>query len=55
MLLTLAIVLIALWFFGIISAYTLGGWLHLLLIVAVIALVIRIFVGPPQPPDPPPY
>ncbi len=53
MLLTLAIVLIILWLLGMISSYTLGGWLHLLLIVTIIALVIRLIVGRPGPPPPP--
>ena len=55
MLLTLAIILIILWFVGLISSYTLGGWLHLLLVAAIIALIIRLVAGPPRPPVPPSY
>ncbi|HEV2391696.1 MAG TPA: lmo0937 family membrane protein [Verrucomicrobiae bacterium] len=50
MLLTLALILIILWLLGIISSYTLGGWIYLLLIVGVIMLVVRLIVGPPRPP-----
>ena len=53
MLLTLAVILIVLWILGLISSYTLGGWLHLLLLAAVIALVIRLVAGRPGPPGPP--
>ncbi len=52
MLLTIAIVLLILWFLGMISSYTLGGWLHILLIVALIALVLRVFARPGPPPPP---
>jgi hypothetical protein len=52
MLLTLAVILIILWLLGLITSYTLGGWLHLLLIVAIIALVVRLIAGRPGPPAP---
>ncbi|MEY2428164.1 MAG: hypothetical protein QOJ40_1049 [Verrucomicrobiota bacterium] len=52
MLLTLAIVLIILWLLGMISSYTLGGWLHILLVVAVIAILVRLVSGRPGPPPP---
>jgi len=52
MLLTLAVILIVLWLLGLISSYTLGGWLHLLLIAALIAIVIRLVAGRPGPPAP---
>ena len=55
MLLTLAVILIVLWLLGMISSYTLGGWLHLLLILAIIVFVVRLIAGPPRPPIPPPY
>jgi hypothetical protein len=54
-LLTLAVILIVLWLLGMITSYTLGGWLHLLLIVAIIAFVVRLIAGPPRPPMAPPY
>jgi hypothetical protein len=53
MLLTLAVILIVLWLLGLISSYTLGGWLHLLLIAAIIAIVIRLVAGRPGPPAQP--
>lgn len=45
MLTTIAIILIALWALGLVSAYTLGGFIHLLLIAAVILVLIRIING----------
>lgn len=38
-------IMLVLWLFGFISGYTLGGFLHLLLIVAVAAILIRIIQG----------
>lgn len=45
MLETLAILLIILWLLGLVSAYTLGGFIHILLVIAVIVIVIRIIQG----------
>lgn len=42
--LTIAVVLIVLWLLGLITAYTMGGLLHILLVVAVVMLVIN-FLG----------
>ncbi len=53
MLLALAVILAILWLLGFITSYTFGGWLHLLLIVAVVVLVLRLVAGPPRPPAPP--
>ena len=50
MLLTLAIILIVLWLLGLITSYTLGGWLHILLVLAIIAIVVRLVAGPPALP-----
>jgi hypothetical protein len=50
MLVTLAVILIILWLLGLISSYTLGGWIHILLVVAVIALLVRLISGRPGPP-----
>ena len=52
MLLTLAVILIILWLLGLISSYTLGGWIHILLVVAVISLLVRLIAGRPGPPPP---
>lgn len=43
----LVILLIVLWFLGIITSTTLGGWLHILLIVAIVFLLIRAIRGVP--------
>lgn len=42
---TLIVLLVALWLLGLLSSYTLGGFIHLLLILAVIVLVIRAIQG----------
>jgi hypothetical protein len=44
-LLTIAIVLIVLWLLGVVTSYTLGGLLHILLVIAVIFLLIGIIRG----------
>jgi hypothetical protein len=45
MLWTLFVVLLLLWVLGIVSSYTLGGFIHLLLVVAVVALLIQLISG----------
>ena len=45
MLETIAIILVVLWLLGLISAYTIGGFIHLLLVLAVIVIVIRVIQG----------
>jgi hypothetical protein len=45
MLWTIAIILLVLWAVGLVSAYTLGGFIHLLLILAIIVVVIRVIQG----------
>ena len=45
MLVTIAIILLVLWLLGLITSYTLGGWIHLLLILAIIAFVVRLITG----------
>lgn len=45
MLETIIIVLLVLWVLGLVSSYTLGGALHLLLVAAVIILIIRLVSG----------
>ncbi len=45
MLETLIIVLIVLWLLGLITSYTMGGFLHALLILAVIVIVVRVIQG----------
>jgi hypothetical protein len=45
MLVTIAAILIILWLLGLVSSYTLGGFIHLLLVVAIVAVLIRIIQG----------
>ena len=45
MLLTIAIVMIVLWLLGVVTSYTLGGLLHILLVIAVIFLLIGVIRG----------
>jgi hypothetical protein len=47
MLMFLVILLVVLWLLGMVTTYTLGGWLHVLLVVAVIFLLIRLIRGQP--------
>lgn len=45
MLANIAIVLLILWALGFVSAYTMGGFIHVLLVVAVIMILIRVIQG----------
>ncbi|MDO9178971.1 MAG: lmo0937 family membrane protein [Agitococcus sp.] len=45
MLETLAIVLVILWILGYVTSYTLGGFIHLLLVIAVVMILIRVIQG----------
>ena len=45
MLYTIAIVLILLWLLGLVSAYTINGFIHVLLVIAVILILVRIISG----------
>lgn len=45
MLETIAIVLIALWLLGLVSSYTIGGFIHVLLVIAVVVILIRFIRG----------
>jgi hypothetical protein len=45
MLWTIFVVLLVLWLLGMVSAYTLGGYIHILLVLAVVALLIRLIQG----------
>ena len=42
---TIAIILIVLWLLGMVSSYTLGGFIHILLVLAVILIVVRVIQG----------
>lgn len=45
MLETIAIVLVILWLLGLVSSYTLGGFIHLLLVLALIVILLRVIRG----------
>lgn len=45
MLWTIFIILLLLWALGLVSSYTLGGYIHLLLIIAIVIVLIRIIQG----------
>ncbi|OIQ88174.1 hypothetical protein GALL_299460 [mine drainage metagenome] len=42
---TIAILLIILWVFGLVSSYTLGGFIHILLVIAIVMLLVRVIQG----------
>ncbi len=45
MLYTIAVVLIVLWLLGMVSAYTMGGLIHILLVIAIVAVLLRVISG----------
>ncbi|GAC1631361.1 MAG: hypothetical protein NVS9B14_03070 [Candidatus Acidiferrum sp.] len=45
MLWTIFVILVVLWLLGLVSSYTMGGFIHILLVLAVIVLAIRLFQG----------
>lgn len=45
MLWTITVVLFILWLLGMVSSYTLGGWIHILLVLAVIVLIFNLLSG----------
>lgn len=45
MLWTLAVILIALWLVGLVSSYTMGGFIHLLLVIAIVVVVLQFLRG----------
>jgi hypothetical protein len=45
MLYTLAVVLIILWLLGYVSSYTMGGFIHILLVVAIVLILVRLIQG----------
>lgn len=42
---TIAIILVILWLLGMVSSYTIGGFIHILLIVAIIMILLRLIRG----------
>ncbi|MGA2810417.1 MAG: lmo0937 family membrane protein [Candidatus Acidiferrum sp.] len=45
MLWTLAVILVILWLLGLVTSFTLGGFIHILLVVAIIVILIRVIQG----------
>jgi hypothetical protein len=45
MLWTIAVILLVLWALGMVSSYTLGGFIHILLVLAIIVVLIRVIQG----------
>ena len=45
MLWTIFVILLVLWLVGLVSSYTLGGFIHLLLVLAIVVLVINLLTG----------
>jgi Family of unknown function (DUF5670) len=45
MLWTIAMILIALWVLGLVSSYTMGGLIHVLLLVAIVVVLVRVIQG----------
>ena len=42
---TIAIILIVLWLLGLVSSYTMGGFIHILLVIAIIVILARLIQG----------
>jgi len=45
MLWTIAVVLFVLWLLGLVSSYTMGGFIHILLVIAIIVILVRLISG----------
>ena len=52
MLWTITVILFILWVVGLVSSYTLGGWIHILLVLAIIVLIFNLMSGRAEPSDP---
>jgi hypothetical protein len=47
MLYTIAAILIILWLLGLVTSYTLGGFIHVLLVIAIVVILVRVIRGEP--------
>ena len=47
LLVTIAVILCILWLLGLVSSFTLGGFIHILLVLAIVAILVRIIAGRP--------
>ena len=45
MLYTVAVVLVILWLLGLVTSYTIGGFIHILLVIAIVVILIRVITG----------
>ena len=45
MLWTIAVVLVILWLLGFVSSYTMGGFIHILLVIAIVVILVRVIGG----------
>jgi hypothetical protein len=45
MLMTLVVILVALWLLGMVTSYTMGGLIHILLVVAIVVVLVRVIQG----------
>ena len=45
MLMTLVVILIVLWLLGMVTAYTMGGLIHILLVIAIVVVLVRVIQG----------
>ncbi len=45
MLYTIAVVLVILWLIGLVSSYTIGGFIHVLLVIAIVIVLLRVISG----------
>jgi hypothetical protein len=50
MLYTIVVILLVLWLLGLVSSYTLGGFIHVLLVIAVVVLLLQLISGRRGPP-----
>jgi hypothetical protein len=45
MLYTIAVILVVLWLLGLLSSYTMGGFVHVLLVIAIVVVLVRVIQG----------
>jgi hypothetical protein len=45
MLYTIAVVLLILWLLGLVSSYTIGGFIHILLVLAIVVVLVKVITG----------
>lgn len=41
----IAVVLVVLWLLGLVTSYTMGGFIHILLVIAIVTILVRVFQG----------